>query len=50
MQRLAVPSSYVPLLLKHPERLALMGEGKEEVEMVLHSAQAQQGQQVEGDC
>ena len=50
MQRLAVPSSYVPLLFKHPERLALMGEGKEEVEMVLHSAQAQQGQQVEGDC
>ena len=36
MQRLALPSSYVPLLLKHPERLALMGEGTEEVEKVLH--------------
>ena len=36
MQRLALPSSYVPLLLKHPERLALMGEGTEKVEKVLH--------------
>ena len=29
------PSSYVPLELKHPESLALVGEGEEEVEEVL---------------
>ena len=34
-QTLVFPSSYVPLVLKHPESLALVGEGKEEVEEVL---------------
>ena len=35
IQILVFPSSYVPLVLKHPESLALVGEGKEGVEEVL---------------
>ena len=35
MQSLIFPSSHVPLVLKHPESLALVGEGDEEVEEVL---------------
>ena len=35
MQSLMFPSSHVPLVLKHPESLALVGEGDKEVEEVL---------------